>query len=300
VLYDILVKPALRPLGANKSRPAAEPPTEYGERCREAIIAAPDDYYHQVEIVRLEAEREALLDEAATAIDTIERARRIPSRWSRHADRCMDYERQCEFFDACINGCHPSALTTLCLTDRPRPSKKHLNSSGIRALQRCPKFYKFAYEDGYAPIDKGQALSVGTYVHECLEAWWKAESGKRLEAMTSVMPHTSIDPYNLARAQAMLAGYAIKWQDEAEKYDVLGTEVPWEMSAPGKQGWKLYGTVDAMLREKSTGRLLVMEHKTTSSRAGGGEHYRQRLSMDVQVGLYLTASWHAMMKGRKP
>ena len=48
--------------------------------------------------------------------------------------------------------------------------------------------------------------------------------------------------------------------------------------------------MDAIVRERSTGKVLVVEHKTSSEDIGPGSEYWRRLRMDGQVSVYFTGA----------
>jgi hypothetical protein len=90
----------------------------------------------------------------------------------------------------------------------------------------------------------------------------------------------------------MLRGYDARWLEDTVLYDVLAVEE--EFSTPlvnpetgsASRTWTLGGKVDAIVREKATGRVLLVEHKTTSEAIGPGSEYWRRLRIDAQVSIY--------------
>lgn len=119
-LYDVIGKPALRPLKATpmdarkytkatKTEPSRlyanqretdETPEEYRDRILADIAANPNSYYQRGEVVRLEselAEARADLWQTAQAIQTARRTGQYP----RNPDACVRYGRTCEFFEVC-------------------------------------------------------------------------------------------------------------------------------------------------------------------------------------------------------
>lgn len=114
-LYDVLGKPAQRPLKATPPeerrlkkdgtpyanvRLADETPHEYLTRVMAAIAEAPESYFQRGEVVRLEEEmKDALYDvwQVGLGIRESELANRFP----RNCDACVRYNRTCEFFDVC-------------------------------------------------------------------------------------------------------------------------------------------------------------------------------------------------------
>lgn len=100
------------------------------------------------------------------------------------------------------------------------------------------------------------------------------------------------DPYELARAEVMLIGYDTRWLPEMEHYEVLGVESEFytalmnpETGAPSRT-WRLGGKLDGIVRDLTTGRVLVLEHKTTTEDPSPGSDYVKRLRMDGQVSVY--------------
>lgn len=99
-----------------------------------------------------------------------------------------------------------------------------------------------------------------------------------------------IDAYDLARGECMIRGYHERWA--AEPYEVLAVER--EFRAPlinpdsrmPSRTWKLAGKLDAVVRDLANGRVLIVEHKTTSTDVGPGTDYIKRLRLDGQVSLY--------------
>lgn len=101
-----------------------------------------------------------------------------------------------------------------------------------------------------------------------------------------------VDPFDLARADVMLAGYDARWSADMDRYEVLGVEEEFvapvrnpETGMPSRT-WVLGGKVDVRVRDLETGGVLVVEHKTTSVDAGPGSDYLKRLRMDGQVTVY--------------
>jgi hypothetical protein len=100
-------------------------------------------------------------------------------------------------------------------------------------------------------------------------------------------PHA--DPFELARAEAMLRGYDARWGDE--QYETLAVEVEFFTSlrnpetGAASRTWRLGGKIDAIVRDES-GRVLIVEHKTAAAEIGPGSEYWKRLRLDGQVSIY--------------
>jgi len=119
-LYDVIDRPALRPLKAtpvelrkytkptktepsrlySNQREADETVVEFRDRLGALITASPDAYFARAEVVRLEseiAESERDVEETALQIRATATAEHAP----RNPNACFLYNRPCDFIDAC-------------------------------------------------------------------------------------------------------------------------------------------------------------------------------------------------------
>lgn len=99
-IYNVIKKPALRPLKANTRRGIDETPDEYRDRIIADIAADPDKYYQRAEVVRLEKEMDDHKFDTWQIASMI-RESENSDRWPRNPDACSRYGRTCEFFDVC-------------------------------------------------------------------------------------------------------------------------------------------------------------------------------------------------------
>ena len=167
-----------------------------------------------------------------------------------------------------------------------------LTASSLKTARACLRLYLLTYEQGWRPATAAAELRFGTLVHRGLEAWWRAagngQGDARLDAALEAMAGES-DPFDRARAECLLTGYHARW--EADRYDVLAVEAPFVAAlrnpATGKPSrtWRLAGKLDAVVRDPA-GRVLIVEHKTSSEQIGPGSEYWRRLRMDGQVSQY--------------
>ena len=179
-----------------------------------------------------------------------------------------------------------------------------LTSSSMRAYRACARLYFYSYELQYRPLVVAETLRFGTMIHRGLEAWWRAPSdGKRLaRALEAIQPAPGVecDPYELARAEVLLEAYDARWLDDMQDLEVLGVEVHFPAvplvnpkTGAASKTWRLAGKVDALARQRSSGRVLIVEHKTTSEDITPGSDYWQRLTLDSQVSTYFRlAQYH--------
>jgi hypothetical protein len=100
---------------------------------------------------------------------------------------------------------------------------------------------------------------------------------------------TEIDPYELARAEAMIVGYDCRWG--SEQFETLAVEAEFFTSlvnpetGSASRTWRLGGKIDAIVRDEQ-GRVLIVEHKTATGEIGAGSEYWKRLRLDGQVSIY--------------
>ena len=169
-----------------------------------------------------------------------------------------------------------------------------LTSSRIRAAHACPRLDHYRYGLGLVAPSTG-AMAFGTAIHAGLEAWWATIRdglpGDALDAALAVLDCQPLaDPYDLARAEAMLVAYDVRWLRWACSVEVLAIEAEFRAPLRHPDGrtartWSLAGKLDALVR-LSDGRVAIVEHKTTSRDAGAGTEYRARLTLDPQVSVY--------------
>jgi PD-(D/E)XK nuclease superfamily len=227
VLYDVLGKPALKPLKATpiekreyrkdgklyaRCRERDETPDEFERRCLDKIKEDPNRFYVRGTIVRLESERaESKADvwQTCTAIRDAKRLKVFP----RNPDSCMQWNRVCDYFEVCTN--------TQSIDD-PVKFKVHehehtelgpqgnglLTQSAIRCFRSCQRRFFYRYVMRARPLkEPDEPLRMGTSIHRALEVWWK--TGGDLRAALDVLDRK--DPYLLAKERAMMMGYHARW-----------------------------------------------------------------------------------------
>lgn len=170
-----------------------------------------------------------------------------------------------------------------------------LTNSADSAYRACPRLYRLRYVDGWESTrDDAAARRFGTLTHRGLEALWLAlgagaDTDGQMEAALRAI-EAEADPYDRARAAALLTGYALRWC--TPRYDVIGVEV--EFTAPilnpetgaASRTFVRRGKIDAIVRDREDGRKLILEHKTSSEDIEAGSDYWRRLRLDSQVSTY--------------
>lgn len=101
------------------------------------------------------------------------------------------------------------------------------------------------------------------------------------------------DGYTTNTLLALFEGYQKKWQEsDRMTYETIGTEIRFDapLMNPETGGtsktFHLSGKIDALAEEKATGKVVIVEHKTTSQDIGPGSDYWRKLPIDGQVSGY--------------
>lgn len=170
--------------------------------------------------------------------------------------------------------------------------------SQARTYRRCAREALYAYELRTRAVADAGSLRFGTLVHHGLAAWFlAAQSGadRLVAAHASIAANATddVDPFELVRAEELLRGYDARWGEEG--LDVLAVEV--EFRAPlrnpqtgaASRTFDLGGKLDAIVRDHH-GRVLIVEHKTTSEQIGAGSDYWRKLTLDAQVSTYFVGA----------
>lgn len=177
--------------------------------------------------------------------------------------------------------------------------KRLLTHSRLKDARACLRLHHFKYDLGYRPVVEADATRFGSLIHRGLEAWWRfgqldgrfgdniaLESA--LVAARTPIDDVALDPFDLARAEELLRGYHARWRMDYEVLDVekrFQGELVNPSTGATSRTWLLGGKIDAIARDRQ-GRVLVVEHKTSSEDISPGSDYWIRLRMDAQVSIY--------------
>ena len=171
----------------------------------------------------------------------------------------------------------------------PKTSELIHTSSSINCYMRCPKLYDYKYEQGYRSAAPIPAYLIGTAVHIGLEYFWRgnsfAESMLKVSEFMRSEDHFSTDAGKVERFRisAYIKGYYRRWAADLELYDVISCELQFYHSGRA-------GKLDVLVRRKSDGKLVIIEHKTAgpySKADEQGSPYWSKLSMDTQLAFYI-------------
>lgn len=168
-----------------------------------------------------------------------------------------------------------------------------LTNSRAKDFRACARLHQLRYERGYRPAVEASELRFGSLIHTGLEAWWRAPAAERWEAASAALTTADADALDRVKALVLLAGYHARWIDEP--LDAIAVEheftVPLINPATGaaSRTWTAGGKIDAIVRHRDSGRVYVVEHKTSSETLDPGSDYWRRLLLDSQVSTYMMA-----------
>lgn len=190
-------------------------------------------------------------------------------------------------------GCEPECDGDDSALAKPKRKLRVITNSELKTARRCAREHDLAYVRGIRPVATPEPFVDGNAVHAGLAAWWLATGDvEPLAAALSELDRLQLDPYKHAKLAVMLTGYHERWAIHRHHYEVLAVER--EFRAPlinpetGKRSrtYDLGGKVDAIVRDKRTNCLVLVEHKTTSEDIGPGTTYWKRLLLDSQISIY--------------
>lgn len=161
---------------------------------------------------------------------------------------------------------------------------RELTNSMRNKFASCHRAFKFCYEDLKRPIKTSDALNFGTAMHSMLEAYWQGK--------IPTTPNME-DSYSSMTLLAIFEGYKKRWEEsDKATYETIGTEMRFDapLMNPETGGvsktFHLSGKIDALAKEKTTGKVVIVEHKTTGQDIGPGSDYWRKLPIDGQVSGY--------------
>lgn len=169
---------------------------------------------------------------------------------------------------------------------------KLYTSSRIRVWRECHRkaFFKYTL---LIRTPQTPQMAFGTWLHVALEHWYRAwELGDldgRLPVAFKAIDAIECDDVERAKLRALVAAYHARWH--AEPWEVLGVEVEFRYYLGDIQ---LGGKIDAIVRETTTGRILLIEHKSTRTDASPGSVYWDRLAVDTQVSVYIDGAKYGL------
>lgn len=157
-------------------------------------------------------------------------------------------------------------------------------SSRLRVFRECPRKHDFRYRQGFVTAST-PAMLFGTACHKALEAWyltWQLGGDRLIAAFDCINAIDELDDIDRIRLRAIAAAYDARWS--AEDWEIIGVEVEFSYWLGDVH---IGGKIDALIRERATGKTFIVEHKTSTADTSPGAPYWQKLTLDSQVSIYI-------------
>lgn len=182
-----------------------------------------------------------------------------------------------------------------------------LRTSERATFKRCPWAWEQSYIHGLQPTQGNLgALWFGTGIHLAMAEWYIPGSKRGTDPVITWEKYCD-DEYRTVKSirddgeaewidakklgTAMLKGYLAEYGED-DDWEIIAPEQRFSAVVPhpdtGKPIVKYVGTFDGVFRQKSTGYLYLMDHKTA------GVIRTNHLFNDEQAGSYLTVAEHSL------
>lgn len=177
-----------------------------------------------------------------------------------------------------------------------------LTQSACKAFKACPTRYMFKHVMGIRRQIDRKALRFGTNWHEAQELLGIGKLDEAIalvnERYATCPEHIDLTEWLVERETLTAAIAAYHWVYSQTPMDVVATEILFnlpiinpETGAPSTK-WRMAGKIDKIVRLPD-GRLMVLEHKTTSDDLAPESDYWSRLRIDSQISFYVDAARRA-------
>jgi hypothetical protein len=173
-----------------------------------------------------------------------------------------------------------------------------ITKSRLADFATCQRLHDIKYNQLIRSVQPRELADWGTVFHAGLDAWWTAymEDSRPATpllalpnaeaAMLTARVGLAVDDFAMAKALVMMIAYDARWAPTMAEWEVLGVEVEFIATIPGRRRLRVAGKLDKLLRKRATNRVWFVEHKTTGVDLSEGSTYWQRLKMDPQVSIY--------------
>ncbi len=177
-----------------------------------------------------------------------------------------------------------------------------ITQSSCRAYKSCPMRYFFRYVQGIRPAIDAKALRIGSNWHAAQEllgvGLLEEAVGLVNERYATCPDHIDMTEWLVERETLAAAVMAYHLRNEAEPLDVVATEIMFNLpivnpeTGSASTKWREAGKIDKIVR-LGDGRLMVLEHKSTSDDLSPQSDYWSRLRIDSQISFYVDAARRA-------
>lgn len=177
------------------------------------------------------------------------------------------------------------------------PTTQIYDSTKIQTAQRCFRKAFFRFVLGWAPKEPSKHLVHGRAWHKGLDYILTSDYTREDAAMAGIIyekeyrkdfhENMDIDNFPKSPGPALLAydSYVEKYRNEKDFYEVLYTELPGSVPVDDKHN--IYFKLDAVFRERKSGKIVVTEHKTSSRNSVID---KEQWTLKTQIGTYTHAA----------
>jgi CRISPR/Cas system-associated exonuclease Cas4 (RecB family) len=174
------------------------------------------------------------------------------------------------------------------------PSHEIIDASKLTTYMDCPRKYFYEYVLGWRPDYANNHLVFGNAWHIAVEhllrEQYEGESlieacVKFMEYYRKYLPAESDELYAPKRpidAVTALKHYVERFREDAHKYEVLHTEIAGSVLIA--ENSPMFFKIDAILRERDTGRVVLVDHKTSQRKS---TKWSSEWQLSTQILLYL-------------
>lgn len=158
-------------------------------------------------------------------------------------------------------------------------------NSRLRVLRECLRKHFYVYVLRIKTPETF-VMAFGTALHKCLEAYllaWKADADReaRLAAALAAVPQRFPESEQ-RKLRVLCIAYDARWG--TEEWEILEVEREFRYELDDNL---IGGKLDGLIRDRTTGRVYVLEHKSTGADVSPGSPYWEKLAIDSQVSIYI-------------
>lgn len=169
-----------------------------------------------------------------------------------------------------------------------------IRGTELQDFLRCRKMWSYRWIDGLQPKKQSTPLLFGTAMHKYLEVYYSGGSHRNaLYAVQDLIEQTDTSQMDELDYQEMvetlntvIENYNKRYELDFQDWEVIATELTFAIPLDDEIGYT--GTIDLIVRNKSDGKIYLVDHKTTNSI----EKYDKNSDMDRQISRY----WWALQQ----
>jgi hypothetical protein len=169
-----------------------------------------------------------------------------------------------------------------------------VSPSQIKVWQECQQKWHYNYVDGLISKKERKKFDKGLYTHELLHVYYHTlEAGYKpgsdfaldfmLSRMKSDLQEIDMDNLHVMKDIMPLISKFVSWQSpqiDNDIAEIVGVEHEFFYE---HEGVTMHGIIDLVYRTKSTGRLIIRDHKTSEQK---NSWFQDKLTLNDQLPFY--------------